>query len=136
MIWDILEKKIIDAGLGVPGTSLFRNTMPAECKVGVMLRAPLQGIKTDPYKPGFFKTPLQAIIRHQDVVDGERLANLVTNALTVAGPEVYQPNADRGQVRISIFFPRELPIQFPHLEGNGIEWSINFVTAFAIQDKP
>lgn len=135
MIWDILEKKLIDAGLAEAGKTLFRQTMRAETPVGVMMRAPLSGIPVDPYLPGFYKPNLQVIVRHHDPVLGEKLANAVVKTLTIEAPEDHEATEEHGRVRIQVFYPRTLPIQFPRLDGNTIEWSINFVTAFSIQDQ-
>lgn len=133
MIWDILEAKIVDAGLGQPGVSLFRGFMPSDVRVGVMFRHPLQGVRINPYIPGFYRPTLQAIVRHHDPVAGSLLAGQVMKKLTVQGRENHPATAERGAVLISMFYPRELPIQFPRLDGNGIEWSINFITAFSIE---
>jgi hypothetical protein len=133
MIWDILADKIQAAGLASIGEDLYLNTFPAETRIGIMLRSPLTGVKIDPYIPGFYKPSLQVIVRHSDPVEGDRLANRLLDVLTITAPEIHDETEDRGQVKISVFYPRELPIQFPRLDGNGIEWSINFVTAFSIQ---
>jgi len=133
MIFDILEQKIVDAGLGVRGQSLFRNFMPADCKVGVLIRPPLQGVPIDPFIEGWHKSPIQAIVRHFDPVDGLTLANNVSKTLFVEKPEFYEASEERGRAQISQFYPTALPIQFPLLEGNGIEWSVNFFAAFAFE---
>lgn len=133
MIWDILEQKIMDAGLGVPGASLFRHAMPFETVQGVMLRAPLTGINVDPHIPGLYKPVLQVIVRHNDPVAGDCYADQVTQALTVIAEENYPATPHRGAVELKVFYPRQLPIQYPRLEGNGFEWSLNFTTAFTIQ---
>lgn len=132
MIWDILEKKITDAGLGIAGQTLFRHSMPAEVSRGIMFKNPLVGIVVDPHIPGFHKPDLQCIIRHPDVYEGDTLAEQVQALLTIAGPESYPATAERGAVTLKIFEPKTLPIQYPRLKGNGIEWSLNFITAFNI----
>lgn len=138
MIWDILEQKLIDTQLVVPavsGTTLFRHTMPGTATKGVMFKNPLSGIPVDPYLPGFYKPNLQAIVRHIDPEAGDELSQQVIDALQVDEPEDFPETAKRGRVRIHVFYPNILPIQFPRLEGNGFEWSLNFTTAFSIQRK-
>lgn len=138
MIWDILEKKLMDAALlvpAIPGQTLFRHTMPADATKGVMFKNPLSGIPVDPYLPGFHKPSLQAIVRHVDPEEGDLLSQQVIDALQVDEPEDYPETDKRGRVRIHVFYPNTLPIQFPRLTGNGFEWSLNFTTAFAIQRK-
>lgn len=132
MIWDILETKLTAAGLGVSGQSMFRQFMPATVKIGVMLKAPLTGVAIDPYLPGYYKPTLQVIVRHTNPEVGEKLAMDVMEALTVQGPEFHAATSEHGAVQIMRFFPRELPIRFPRLDGNELEWSLNFETAFVI----
>ncbi|MGV1754832.1 minor capsid protein [Agrobacterium sp. CG674] len=132
MIFDILGKKLAAAGLVTTGESLFFNDMPGECVVGVMMRTPLQGIDIDPFIEGWHKTPLQIITRHTDPVDGEALANAVCKALIVESPERYEATDERGPAHINVFYPQTYPIRFPRLEGNGLEWSQHFTTAFGI----
>jgi hypothetical protein len=133
MIWDIIEDKIENAGLAVSGRDMFRFTMPADIDVGVMLKSPLTGIAIDPYIPGYYQPVLQVIVRHTDPVIGEQLAYAVMDTLTVEKDEVFAANSERGQARIIRFYPRDLPIRFPRLEGKGIEWSLNFNTAFTFE---
>lgn len=134
MIYDILEKKLADAAIGLaPGKSIFREAMPGNCKKGVMFKGPLGGIPIDPYIEGYHKGKLQAIVRHTDPVLGEKLANQVIKALIVDAPQLFEATADRGPAEIKRLFPAQLPIKFPLLEGNMIEWSLNFDVAFALQ---
>ena len=138
MIWDILEQKLINASLevpAVPGSTLFRHTMPGSAAKGVMFKNPLAGIAVDPYLPGFYKPTLQAIVRHVDPELGDIMSDQVVKALQVDEPEDFPENDRRGRVRIHVFYPASLPIQFPRLDGNGFEWSLNFTTAFAVQSK-
>ncbi|MDE4297088.1 minor capsid protein [Phaeobacter gallaeciensis] len=134
MIFDILEQKIVDAGLGVAGESLFRQFMPAETLIGIYSREPLDGIPFDPYMPGRYRGRIQIITRHTDPVLGKKLAQDVQKVLTVWSPEDYEPNAERGAASISLFIPETLPIQFPRLEGDGIEWSQHFKTVFVVDE--
>lgn len=133
MIFDILEKKLTDAGLVVAGESLFRQDMPGECLVGVMLRAPLSGVAIDPYIVGYHMTSIQVITRHTDPVLGEKLANDVCKALAVEIEEPFEATAERGAGSIKVFYPKTLPIRFPRLEGNGLEWSQNFTASFGLK---
>lgn len=134
MIWDILEAKVVDAGLVVPGETLFRHSMPADVSRGMMIRAPLSGVSVDPYMPGFYKPDIQIIVRHTDPEQGDKFAYQISRALTINAVETHPAIIDvRGQVRLSVFYPKVLPIQYPRLEGNGFEWSLNFVSAFSIQ---
>src|ERR1051326_8856037 len=121
MIWDILEDKVRKANLSVPavdGTTLFRHTMPAVAAKGVMFKNPLAGIKVDPYLPGFYKPSLQAIVRHVDPEEGDILAAQVVAALQIDEPEHNEATDKRGRVRLHVFSPSTLPIQFPRLDGN------------------
>jgi hypothetical protein len=132
MIWDIISKKIEDAGLGEFGVTIFRGTMPAENKVAIGFFEPLDGITVDPYLPDFYKPTLKVIVRHNKISEGRKLADQVMRLLTVTAEEFYEANADRGEVCLKVFHPRALPIQFPSAVGNLTEWSINFQTAFTM----
>ena len=133
MINDILEKKLIDAGLAEAGHTLFRNSMPAEIRVGIMSRNPLAGIMVDPNIEGWYKPNVQIIIRHTNPVLGLELCDDVTRCLLVESLEHHEPTDEHGACHITLFYPRQLPIQFPRLESNCIEWSLNFTTAFGLE---
>lgn len=133
MIADILEKKIEDAGIAVAGESLFRNTMPADCKIGVMTREPLQGMPVNPFIEGWYKPRLQVIVRHTDPVEGLKMAHLVIKTLLVQGRERHAATEEHGACHIDLFYPDQEPIQYPRLEGNTIEWSLNFKTVFGVK---
>lgn len=133
MIYDILEKKLTDTGLVTAGVSLFRDYMPAECEIGVMIRTPLTGIKIDPHIEGWHKTTMQVITRHVDPVEGATMAANVCKLLIVQAPETYEASAERGRAHINVFYPSTLPIRYPRLEGNGLEFSQHFTAAFGFQ---
>lgn len=133
MIFDILEQKLIDAGVAEAGKSLFRGYMPSDVTVGVMLRTPLDGIKIDPFIEGWHKTELQVIVRHTDPVEGLKLANRVSQVLYTHKLEKYPANEERGPAHINAFYPETLPVQYPRLEGNAIEFSQYFKAAFGFQ---
>jgi hypothetical protein len=135
MIYDILEKKLADSGLVVPGTTLFRSTMPHDVSIGVMIRTPLTGIAIDPHIEGWHKTQMQVITRHVDPVEGATLADNVARVLLVEKPESYEANAERGAAHINVFYPVTLPIQFPRLEGNGLEFSQHFQAVFGFKQN-
>ena len=132
MIIDVLVEKLANAGIAVPGKSLFREMMPAEVSVGVMIRSPLTGIAIDPYITDWYKARIQVITRHTDPLEGDKLAREVTKVLTVVTPENHDATASREAIRIVRFFPETLPVQFPRLKSNGIEISQHFQAVFAI----
>ncbi len=134
MIFDILEKKIVDAGLAEAGVSLFRSFMPAETPVGVFCRVPLEGIPVDPYIPDRYKGRIQVITRHTDPMLGWQLATSLGKVLRVDSPEEHPATTEHGKALISLFIPETLPIQFPRLDGDGIEWSQHFKTVFAFDE--
>lgn len=68
------------------------------------------------------------IVRYADPVQGAELANQFTKALLIKTPEVHTVAGKR--IQISLVCPKTLPIQFPRLEGNGLEFSINFKAVF------
>lgn len=132
MIWDIMADKLVAANLGVIGQSIFVDEMPGDVTQGVMFKTPLQGIAVDPNIKGLYKPNLQVIVRHTDPLLGARLADQVKDALTVEGPQEFTATADRKAILLHRFYPSQLPIRFPRLDGNGLEWSLNFFAAFAV----
>ena len=128
IIEDVLISKLTKSGLVVPGTTLFNAMMPAEVSIGVMIKPPLTGIKIDPYIKDWHKTRMQIITRHIDPVEGEILANKICNELIVEKPELHKTH----NCKIVRFYPEALPVQFPRLKGNGIEFSQHFQTVFAV----
>jgi hypothetical protein len=133
MIYDILEDKLTRAGF-TPGETLFRHYMPAECQVGVMIRAPLSGIAVNPYITGWHRAELQLITRHHDPVEGMKMALAAGRVLRVESHEAYPASEERGQAHLTLFLPQTLPVQFPRLEGNGYEFSQHFDTAFGFTE--
>ncbi|WP_062120534.1 minor capsid protein [Aureimonas sp. AU40] len=132
MIFDILRDKLVAAELGIPGKTLFLNAMPGDVAIGIMLKSPIQGIRIDHELPGYYDPSLQVIVRHGDPVKGAALADQVQRCLTVDKRERHDATAERGAVQINQFLPAHTPIQFPRMNGGGIEWSLNFRTSFAI----
>lgn len=132
MIWDIIQGKIENAGLAVTGQSLFLDEMPSDVKVGVMMKSPLAGVKVDPHLPGYYTPALQIIVRHNNPVAGNELANQLMKLLTVEKPETHEATPERGRAQINLFFPLSLPIRYPRLTGDTIEWSLNFRTSFTM----
>lgn len=130
MIFDILEEKLRTKLQLVDGESLFRQYMPAECKIGVMTRIPLSGIPKDPNIKDWYRGSIQIITRHISPTAGAILANRVESALEIYTSETFPPSAERGEAGISVMHPRTLPILFPQLSGNGYEWSQHFDVAF------
>lgn len=135
MIWDIIADKIEGAGLAVAGESLFLQAFPADVTEGVGLFEPLGGVVIDPYIPGFYKPELRVIVRSTSIARGSELANAVMEVLTVKQEEKYPLADGRGPVSLKVFYPKNLPIRFPALDGKAFEWSLNFRTAFSIQPQ-
>jgi hypothetical protein len=135
MIFDILEKKLEDAGIGIPGETIFRGFLPSEVEIGVMSRVPLDGIPIDHYIPDRYTGKIQIISRHKDPVLGSAMAEAISKALTVQSTERHEANEERGYAEITQFLPETLPIQFPRLEGDGIEWSQHFKAVFSFDKK-
>lgn len=133
MIWDIVRKKLEDAGIGQSGVDMFEESFPATVNKGIMLRSPLTGIVIDPHIPGFHKPLMQVILRDTDIAAGKVKAKQILDVLTVTEIKDYPATADRMAVRLSVFYPKTLPIQYPRLDGNSVEWSMNFITAFGFR---
>lgn len=139
MIWDIITDKIVAAGLASveqDQEDIFIQDLPADIKRGVGLFAPLNGIQISPYLPGFYKPDLRIIVRDYEVASGTAKANRIMKILTIDAEEIYEATDERGRVMLKVFYPKQLPIQFPRQDGNGIEWALSFQTAFSINEQP
>lgn len=130
MIYDILEAKLVATGKFQPGVSLFRETMPSECRVGAYFRLPLSGIAVQPSAKNYFSGRIQLIVRHSSIVLGTNLTNDAVEALKVEALEVHSASAERGVAHLTHFYPETLPVRFPTLDGNATEWSVHFRAAF------
>jgi hypothetical protein len=135
MIWDIISDKIETAGLATVGENLFEQRMPNDPAVCVGMFEPLDGVKIDPHLPGYYKPNLKIIVRHNEVGAGKKLATDIMNLLWLSAEEIHEATPERGRVDLKIFYPKSLPIQFPSLIGNLTEWSLNFTTAFTINQS-
>ena len=124
---DILVSKLVAAGVGVAGQTIFVHTMPANAERGVMIKLP--EIKIDANLPRFYCEPIQVIIREQSETAGALLADQVIAALHTYETKDYIA-ADSTRVKINYMLARHLPYRYRRSDGNGIEWSINFETCW------
>lgn len=131
MIWDVIARKMVAANLGVIGETIFLDEMPASANYGIMIKSPLAGIRVDQNLPGYYKPDLQLIVRHRDAVEGGVIADRLLQALTVNAPELHIEDSGT-RIQINLFVPKTLPIRYPRLTGDLIEWSCNFQTSFTI----
>ena len=127
---DLFAQALQTATLGVIGTSLFIHHMPSTTEQGILIKVPLQGIKRDPSMPGYYKTEIQMIIRHNNTTTGEALANSVMNLFHSHARVEYLDEDDDLVFAVKQMFAQSKPIRYPLSEGNLTEWSINFDVTF------
>lgn len=129
---ELLTDLLAESGLGKPGTDLFEFEMPADCRSGVLLKLPLQGIEIDHELPGYFRGKVQAIVRAQKDETGERISKRVSAALTFTNRSFVD---DKGVELMFVNFlrPKTLPIVYPRSVGNGKEWSINLDASYVLR---
>lgn len=127
---ELLAQVLEDAGLGTIGTDIFVHRMDAECPRGIMLRDPLDGTPVDPNLPGYYRSKLQAIVRATAQADGDTLSKQVGRALKMFNRRFTDPVSGELLLKINHIYPSQLPITYPRMEGQGIEWSLNFVTSY------
>lgn len=132
MIMDILGERLESMNLGRRGVDIFNHEFPHDRDKGVFFRYPLTGISVDPYIPNWHKVRVQVITRHTSVTEGEKFASAILKALTFEGEQVFPANEERGEIRLLRFFPETLPVRYPRLEGNSIEWSMHFGSVFSV----
>ena len=129
---EYFSKDLADNGFGVLGETIFLYSMPPECRKGIMLNTDRSGVKYDWNLPHFFKCYLQVIDRAQNHADGELLAKQVSDYLQSSSERIYINTLGQPEMIVKFLLPQNLPIRYPRLDGNGIEWSINLETAYTM----
>lgn len=117
---EALAGLIQQAGLGVPGQSLFVEHLPETVKQGVLLIGPSTGTRIDYEVIGYYKTNFQVIVRAPNYLAGDQLSKQIMNALTVAKHEI-APGYFVNYMR-----PRHEPVVYPISEGGHLEFSVNY----------
>lgn len=130
---DKISQIIQDAQLGVEGQTLFIYQMPAGCMRGILIKPPAGGVHVDNTLPGYFRSSLQIVVRAQSHMDGEKLANDVAKVVTQQQTrDFYDQPGNMFAMRINYLLSEKLPIRYQRLDGNGIEWSLNFITSYVL----
>lgn len=131
---DIIESLLADAGVGIPGQTLFIHQIPATMREGVMIKLPLEGFPVNGYLPGYFKGSFQVIVRAVTNAEGEAKCREVCKALVTARTKDYFDSPGQLAMRIDQLLLDRLPIRYPRQESNAIEWSINFTVVFVLPE--
>lgn len=118
-----LAQKLEDDGLGLMGTSIFINMIPAECPQGILLRNRLQGTPINYELPGYYKTKFQLIVRAQSYDAGETLIAEAFASLTMSERAL-------GDVTVRFMRPSTLPVVFPLSKGNLLEFAADFEVVY------
>ena len=123
---DTVAQILVDAEIGRLGRDIFKNFMPAEAKLGILLRDGFSGTKINHYLPGFHRTDFQLIVRCQDFEKGQTLIENAILALTVVERAVF------GDMDIHYMRARSLPFAYPLSPGNMMEFVTQIDVAFNI----
>lgn len=129
---ELLTKWLEDGGLGTRGVDIYAHRMDADCKKGIVLRLPLEGVKHDWNLPGYHKADIQAIVRAAKQTEGDALSEQVTARMTMYNKDFFD-ESDNLVMIVKQMLPRNLPIVYPRSDGQGIEWSIDFATAWVMR---
>jgi Bacteriophage minor capsid protein len=122
---DLLAQYLQDQNLGVQGQTIFVHRMPANVTEGILLRAPLAGVKIDWNLPGYLKHEIQVIVRANVQDRGDTLAKQVSDALTLYR-RTFNDATGAKAMFVHQMLPNALPIVYPRAaNGQEIEWSIN-----------
>jgi len=128
---EILAQVLVDAGLGTIGTDIFVHRLGADCKQGIMLREPLAGIPVDQNLPDYYKHDIQMIVRASDQAAGDTLATNAMKALTFYN-RIFNDINGALVMKVNHIYPKYLPVTYPRLDGQGIEWSVDINTAYVM----
>jgi hypothetical protein len=121
---ELLAQVLQDAGYGTVAQNIFVHSMDADCKQGILLRNPLDGVPVDVNLPGYYKHSVQIIVRSPDQATGDVLISNAAAALTMYG-RVFNDNSGKLLMKINHLVPRTLPRRYPRLDGQGIEWTLD-----------
>lgn len=119
-----LANRLVAAGVGRPGESLFIEHMPGSTERAILLRNPLSGTRINYELPGYYRTEFQLIARCRTYPDGELLMRQALAALTLLVETAVEDHL------FQFCRPRTEPVAFPLSQGNLLEWSVMFDVAF------
>ena len=128
---DLIAQIIEDEGLGTIGVDIFAYRMDADCHQGILLRAPLDGVPVNVELPNYFKHSLQVVVRSPDQQTGDALAAALQKLLTIYN-RVFLDDSGALLMQLNHLVPRTLPRVYPRLDGQGIEWSMDFNTNYVM----
>ena len=103
---------------GTIGLDLFVHKLPADVKIGVLLKEPIGGTPYDPEMPGYYKIRFEVIVRHFEHEAGIAMANSVWDALFVRRAVTWE------DVKVNYVRPLIRPVVFPLSEADQIEYAI------------
>ena len=132
MRYDLIVGALQTAGVGVVGTNLFVHRMDADCKLGIMVRGPIDGVPVDVDLPNYYKHSMQLIVRAADQLTGDALMASAIAALTTQQPRVFNDSNGNLLMQLNHLVPRTLPRVYPRLDGQGIEISVDFNTNYVM----
>lgn len=113
-----LATRLEDANVGKKAKTIFLHMMPAECKLGVLIRPPLTGVPIDWELRDYYKTDFQLIARSHDYEDGFNKMNAAVEALTI------HMDTQVGDMFVRYLRPCHKPVAFPLSDGNFVEFSV------------
>ena len=122
---EAVAKLVHDARLATLKKNLFIEAMPAKVNEGVMFRSDYYGTPIDHELPGYRKTEFQMIVRSAKYKDGRDLAVAISNLLTFGEKQV-------SGMAFQFLRPIHEPVSYPLSQGDLLEFSVNFETAYAI----
>ncbi|CAG9228865.1 minor capsid protein [Burkholderia vietnamiensis] len=121
---EMIAQKLVDAGLGVAGVSIFINEMRAGDE-GIMLKESYKGTAIDPNLPKFYRGEFAIVVRKTGYLAARSLAYDAMNALT---SQVEETLADGTQIKYIL--PRHLPIGYPIPQSGLQEFVVNVDCAY------
>ncbi|RQT26052.1 minor capsid protein [Burkholderia contaminans] len=123
---EMFVPKLVAAGLGKPGESIFINEMRAGCD-GIMLKESYKGTAIDPNLPKFYKGEFAIVVRKSGYTTARALAYDAMNALASMLEETLE---DGTQIKHVI--PRHLPIGYPIPQSGLQEFVVNIDCAYVV----
>jgi hypothetical protein len=114
-----------DAEVGIQGTDIFVEFIPASCSQGILLRQPFGGTQIDYDLPGYRKTSFMLIARAKTYSAGKTLIDNAVAALTVDNEEVTN-------MHINYMRPQTDPFFYAPSAGGNVEFVVHIDACYVI----
>jgi hypothetical protein len=123
---ETIAEMLENASVGVAGSDIFINMIPAEVTTGILLRQYFTGTKIDHELPGMRKTSFFVIARSPDYLTAKGLAESAVAALHL------RYETEVGTTHFKYMRPRTEPFVYAPSPGQLVEFSVVIDCCYSI----